>query len=217
VAEISGFPTASAVAIGALPGIVICRTLVAGFAVHIRAVIYGTFPFFSIVTLRAGSGFMIIWRGVAGETICRVRMIEIGIAPPFGIMAAGAFPGIVLFRLCMARQAIGITSVVEPGHHPVTYDMAVSAGARIVILRGILGVAIAALPVEVMVIIVVAPIAAGVVTAAAVLAVVIVGGIILVAFHALLDSGASMFKLGSTPGIGIMTLAAPPRGVLGWR
>ena len=69
MAEIDIPPPHCVVAFRALPGIVICRTLVAGFAVHVGAVVHRTCPLFSIVTLRTGTRFMLVRRGVAGETI----------------------------------------------------------------------------------------------------------------------------------------------------
>jgi hypothetical protein len=54
MAEISLLPTASAVAIGAFPGIVICRALVAHFTIHVLAVVDGFLPAFSVVAHAAG-------------------------------------------------------------------------------------------------------------------------------------------------------------------
>ena len=142
-------------------------------------------------------------------------MVETGIIPPLSIVAAGAFPGIMRFRQGMARQAVGVTSVIEAGHHPIAGLMAVAASAWVVVFRGFLGMAVGALAVEAVIVIVIVPISAGVVTAAAILAVVVLGCFLLVALDTIFDRSAAMVILVTRPGIGIVTLIAPAGGVLG--
>ena len=124
---------------------------------------------------------------VAGGTIRRWAVIYGDPAPIFRVVTAAAPLRGMPFWRCVAGLAVGVVGVIEPGHHPLVDRVAVGTHARIVIGGCIRGMAIGALPVEVMSVINVTPIAAGLVAAAAVLAVVVGGRFILVAIQTLLD------------------------------
>ena len=77
-------------------------------------------------------------------------MIETDCFPSTGIMAAAALARIVVLWASMARLAIRVVGVIKDSHQPAADLVAVGAGALIVILHHILGVAIGAFAVEVM-------------------------------------------------------------------
>jgi hypothetical protein len=124
---------------------------------------------------------------MAGDTIRGGAVIDGDPAPIFRVVTAAASLRGMPVRRCVAGLAVGVVGVIEPGHHPIVDRVAVGTHARVVIGRCIRGMAICALPVEVMSVINVAPIAAGIVAAAAVLAVVVGGRFTLVAIQALLN------------------------------
>ena len=141
-------------------------------------------------------------------------MIEADRSPSTGIVAAGAFARIVLFRGCMARLTVRIVGVVERHHHPAADLMAVGANTFVVIPRCILCVAIGAFAVQVMRVISFAPIITCFMTAAAILTVMIFWCITEVACRALLDRVTVMVGLSVRPGVGTVTFIAGTRRVL---
>lgn len=202
------FPTVRCVTIGTLTEVVIYRALVADFTIVKLAVLDGISPCIGVVAQIAGGIIMVSRRGVAGDTIRRGAVIDRYTTPFFGVMTSGALLRGMPLRRRMAGLAVGVVGVIEFGHQPVFDLVTVSADTRIVVLGGIRGMAIGALPVEFMAVISIIPISAGFMAAAAILTIVIVGRFLLVALQTLIGRESSMVKFGIRPGIGAVAITA---------